>query len=77
MEDSGNTQFDVTFPTQTATGIYRMVIGQNVRDLFGNAMDQDGDGIPGDDPNDAFTTRFTIHGPQIIAATPAVDTLCA
>jgi hypothetical protein len=66
---SGNTQFDVTFPTQTATGIYRMVIGQNVRDLFGNAMDQDGDFVPGE-PTDQFTAQFNVLGPRIIAQTP-------
>jgi subtilisin family serine protease/subtilisin-like proprotein convertase family protein len=48
---SGNTQFDVTFPAQSAPGTYKLTVGPDIRDTAGNQMDQDKDGrngLPGD-----------------------------
>ena len=49
------TQFDVTFPTQTAAGTYTMVIGPNILDLSGNSMNQDGDATNGEATQDQYT----------------------
>jgi hypothetical protein len=64
---TANTQFDLTFPTQHALGNYIMTIGPDVRDPAGHAMDQNGNGIPGEIPGDQYILRFTIQGPKITA----------
>jgi methionine-rich copper-binding protein CopC len=64
-------QFDVLFTPQTTAGAYTMVIGPNVQDVYGNPMDQDADGVLPAESADAYTATFTIHGPQIVATTPA------
>jgi hypothetical protein len=66
---SNNTQFDITFQSQTAAGTYQLTIGPNIQDLAGNPMDQDHDGVPGE-PTDVYTASFTIQGPRIIIGTP-------
>jgi serine protease len=53
-------QFDVTFATQTTVGSYALVIGPNISDASGNVMDQDADGIGGEDPDDIYTAAFSI-----------------
>jgi serine protease len=55
-------QFDVTFAPQTAEGSYTLVIGPNISDKAGNLMNQDGDATLGEDPEDQYTTSFTIVG---------------
>lgn len=64
------TQFDVVFPPQTAAGHYTMMIGPYIRDVFDNSMDQDGNLIPGEFPDDQFMAKFNVPGPHIIASTP-------
>ena len=63
-----NTQVDISFAPQGRLGIYTLVVGPNIYDLFGNAMDQDGNFIPGEIPGDQFTTTFNIRGPRVIAS---------
>jgi subtilisin family serine protease len=58
---TNGTQFDVTFPTQTAAGTYTLVVGPDVRDLAGNPMDQDRNGKPGQ-PTDRYTATTTLSG---------------
>jgi hypothetical protein len=65
------TQFDLVFPTQTTAGTYTVVLSQDIRDVFGNKMDQNGNLIPGENPGDRATVQFTINGPRIIASTPS------
>jgi hypothetical protein len=69
---TGFTQFDIFFAQQTTTGFYTLVIGPDIRDVYGNAMDQDGNDIPGEPgpapAGDQFTLRFTVPGPRIISA---------
>jgi hypothetical protein len=57
---SNNTQFDITFAPQSSFGAYRMVIGPNIEDVYGNAMDQDNNLIPGEIPGDQYTAQFTL-----------------
>jgi subtilisin family serine protease/subtilisin-like proprotein convertase family protein len=54
--------FDVTFAPQSAEGSYTLVVGPNISDKAGNLMDQDRDGVLGEDPDDRYTTSFTIVG---------------
>jgi methionine-rich copper-binding protein CopC len=68
---SGGRAFTVNFTTQSTLGVYSMVIGPNILDLAGHAMDQDHNGIPGESPGDQFTAQFALQGPQIIDATPS------
>jgi len=57
---SNNTQFDVTFPTQTAGGVYTMVIGPNILDAAGNALDQNQNGVNGE-AADTYTATRTLN----------------
>jgi methionine-rich copper-binding protein CopC len=68
--DDTDQRFDVTFATQSATGIYHYKIGPRIKDQNGNYMDQDGNGIPGEDPEDAYFGTIDIAGPKVIASTP-------
>jgi subtilisin family serine protease/subtilisin-like proprotein convertase family protein len=47
---TGNTQFDVTFATQTAPGAYRLTIGPHIQDAAGSEMTQ------------AYSVTFTVRG---------------
>jgi hypothetical protein len=63
---SNNTQFTISFPAQNTDGTYMMVIGPDIRDTFGTPMDQDGDFIPGEIPNDQYTATFTVQAPPTL-----------
>jgi hypothetical protein len=55
-----NTQYQVSFAAQATAGTYSLTIGPNVQDQFGNAMDQNGNGVNGEDPGDRYTTTFAL-----------------
>jgi hypothetical protein len=57
---SYNTDFDITFAPKTGLGNYTLTIGPNVRDTFGNPMDQNDNLIAGEAPGDQYTTKFSI-----------------
>ena len=42
-----NTQYDVRFAPQAASGTYNLVVGPAISDLTGNLMNQNGDGNNG------------------------------
>jgi hypothetical protein len=63
------TQFDVDFLPQSTTGVYTMVIGPVIHDLAGNAMDQNGNLIPGEVPGDQFTATFMVGSLRITTPT--------
>jgi subtilisin family serine protease len=67
---TGNTQFDITFPTQSALGAYSMVMGPDIRDTSGNQMDQNTNRTPGEVPGDRYTANFKLAGPRITASSP-------
>jgi subtilisin-like proprotein convertase family protein len=52
--------FDITFPAQTLSGTYTIQIGPNISDFAGHLMDQNGNGINGEDPGDRFVFQFII-----------------
>jgi hypothetical protein len=72
---SGGRQFDISFASQFHLGRYALTIGPDIRDLAGNEMDQDLNGITGEVPDDQYTATFTLQGPRIIASTPTGNTL--
>ncbi len=72
-EDLGNNVWQIGFPEQTADGLYSVRVGPHIADLSDVEMDQDRDGTPGEDPDDAYEGTFTIDmtAPQIIDCAPS------
>lgn len=70
---SGNT-LTVNFVAQYAPGAYVMVLGPGVRDLAGNAMDQDGDGIANESTDDRYTAELTLRSPDLVPTALTVPT---
>jgi hypothetical protein len=62
---------EITFESQSVTGTYEIVIGPEILDVAGNAMDQDGDSVPGEIPDDQYIATFTIEAPHVVDHTPA------
>jgi serine protease len=61
VSNSDNRSFDLFFSPQSAPGTYRLEIGPDVRDLSGNRMDQDADGVTGEFFEDRFAGTFVIQ----------------
>ncbi len=53
--------YEMVFESQNESGLYRLVIGPEIVDIAGNPMDQDGDGIAGEIPDDRFASEFTLE----------------
>ena len=66
----GLTQVRLDFAPQFALGNYSLVVGPDITDTLGNAMDQDGDGTAGEALQDQFTSSLSITGPRITAVSP-------
>lgn len=64
---SDDTQFDITFATQGRAGSYTLALGPDILDQFGTPMDQNGDFIPGEFPDDLFTLSFSLQSPRLIS----------
>jgi len=62
---SGNI-LTVSFNAQNTQGAYSMVLGPNITDLVGNAMDQNQDGSNGQG-NDAYTAGIDLQSPDLRA----------
>jgi subtilisin family serine protease/fibronectin type 3 domain-containing protein/methionine-rich copper-binding protein CopC len=56
----GGTTYEIQFPQQVEVGTYTLVMGPDIADLFGNLMDQDADGIGGQEPDDLFTATIEL-----------------
>ncbi len=71
---SGDTEFDIV-PAEplTAAGDHELVLGPDVRDLWGNRMDQDDDLIAGEGIEDAFLGTFAIAGALPTWMSPGAD----
>jgi hypothetical protein len=74
VDGSGFTQFDITFaPQNVIGGTYRMVIGPDIRDFFGNPMDQNDNLIPGEPGvapvGDQYAATFKIVPRYVASAT--------
>jgi len=48
------------FEPQNTSGKYRMILGPEILDVRGNALDQDGDGIPGEMQDDQYIAAFEL-----------------
>ena len=57
---------DVFFRPQAGRGTYEMTIGPNVLDATGQALDQDGDGTPGEADDDRYRAEFTVAGADVV-----------
>jgi hypothetical protein len=69
VANSGNHSFDVYFQP-FASGGYRMVIGPNITDTAGNAMNQNANNLNGETPGDQFTIGDFIK-PTVVSVVPA------
>ncbi len=54
---SNDHQFVISFPAQTAPGTYTLTVGPSIEDWYGNAMDQNRNGVNGE-ASDTFTGTF-------------------
>ncbi len=55
----------ISFATQTTLGDYSLVIGPDIFDPSGNAMNQDGDEVFGEADEDTFTATVTFAAPDL------------
>jgi parallel beta-helix repeat protein len=55
----------IHFPQQNAKGVYTLIIGPNIVDVVGNAMDSNRNGILGE-ASDAFTSTITLALPDLL-----------
>ena len=73
----------VLFNNQFAAGTYLLSIGPDVRDLAGNLLDQDGDGIAGEPVDDVYSASVVLSDidlvvdsvdlpPSLVAGSPAL-----
>ncbi len=53
-------EFDLTFATQGTEGTYTLTVGPAIQATTGDPLDQDGDGQPGEIPDDQYTTTFDV-----------------
>lgn len=69
---TNNTQFEVTFAPQSVPGTYRFLLGPDIRDMAGNPMDQNANGVAGE-AADTYTASFTVAppAPQVFSNTKA------
>ncbi len=73
VDGSGDTQFDISFASQTALGNYTFVLSPSIQDQAGNALDTNDNGTPGEYPDDQYVGHFTVIGPKVVASTPATN----
>src|SRR5262249_11148127 len=58
---SAHTSFQINFTNpQNALGTYTVKVGPNISDFGGNLMDQNNNGILGENPGDVFTGTFNV-----------------
>ena len=50
----------IAFPGGSFPGLYTLILSPGIRDINGNAIDQDADGIEGEDPDDCVTVRIEV-----------------
>jgi subtilisin family serine protease/subtilisin-like proprotein convertase family protein len=71
------TQFDVTFAAQSQAGTYSITLGTDIFDLAGNPLNQNGNGINGENPGDRYSGSINFTNSNVYTATgmpvPLVD----
>ena len=70
VSGTGNKVFDIRFGVQSSPGTYRLTLGPNIMDTDGNAMNQNGNGVNGEDPGDRYTAETVLgsSGPRVVEA---------
>ena len=53
-------EFDLLFQPQSAVGDYQLVLGADIASDSGVLLDQDGDGVGGEDPDDRFESTVSV-----------------
>nr|WP_286177679.1 S8 family serine peptidase [Rhodopirellula sp. JC639] len=53
--------YQIRFATQTEFGVYAYSIGPEIRDVAGNLMDQNANGIGGEASGDAYSSSFVVE----------------
>ncbi|MCP3871490.1 MAG: hypothetical protein GY703_25975 [Gammaproteobacteria bacterium] len=56
----GRNQFEISFDPQTSLGIYTVTVGPDIIDLAGTMMNQDQDGLNGEEGDDSFKLSFLV-----------------
>ena len=59
--DLGGNAYRMQFPVQNLDGIYQLVVRPTVADPAGNRLDQDSDGVAGEDPDDGYAFSLPVH----------------
>jgi hypothetical protein len=70
---SGNTSFTIGFDPLAVSGRYTMLVGPDIRDLAGHQMDQNGNFIPGEIPDDMYVLTFGVQGLRVNDAATALN----
>ena len=61
LQGVGFNRFRISFPAQTLVGTDQVNVGPDVRDLAGNLLDQDRDGIQGEtNGDDVYDARLNL-----------------
>jgi subtilisin family serine protease/subtilisin-like proprotein convertase family protein len=70
VSGGGGKVYDIVFGVQSVPGTYSMVIGPDIRDLSGNKMNQNGNGVNGEDPGDCYTATVVLgsSGAKVVDA---------
>jgi subtilisin-like proprotein convertase family protein len=70
VDGTNNRQFDLIFAdSQSELGDYEIVLGPDLTDMLGNAMNQDRDGDNGEGGEDQYRVQFSITDVMIFEAT--------
>ena len=64
--------WEIDFTRQTTSGLYQLVLGPYINDFAGDYMDQNQNGINGENPKDTFTATFFNTTRANFASVPAV-----
>lgn len=67
--NGSNNQFDITFTNQTAAGSYALTLGPDIRDLAGNQLNQNSNGVNGE-----LGDRYTATGSLSASSQPTSPT---
>ena len=60
----GDQTLEIQFDPQSSLGSYELILGPEVLSLWNNPLDQDGDLMVAEAPEDWYTASFTIAGPR-------------
>lgn len=64
--------FELSFPAQSESGSYTLLVDPSIQDVAGNPVDQDKDGSPGEEIEDRYVAAFEVDlsGPFVFLTEP-------